>query len=103
MRFTIDSFSKKHFQQRLVRHIAFVGESLKLSQECRGQSQRDCFCRRLEVGKYSHASLAPVDEWAGIVLLPKRTFLSLRAEHRNGSTSCSLCHSSFSPATHWPR
>jgi hypothetical protein len=43
VRFAIDAFSEKHFQQRLVGHIPFVGERFQLGQQCRGESQRDRF------------------------------------------------------------
>src|SRR2546427_4018469 len=93
--FTIDSFSKKYLEQRLVGDIPLVRETLQLSQECRGEPQRDRFGRWLEIGKYSHAGLAPVDERARIVRLPGGTFLSLRAKRRNGFTNWSLGHNAF--------
>lgn len=101
VRFTIDSFSKKHLQQRLVGHVTFVGESLQLRQKCSRQSQRDRLGGRLEIGEYRHPGLAPVDERARIVRLPERPFFSLRAKRRNGFTSRSLGHDAFSLDDSW--
>src|SRR2546430_11289354 len=91
-----DLVSEKDLHQRLVRHVAFVGQGLELLEQRDRQTNRDSRRGRSKVWQGGSNRPAPVKVVGSVVLCPEPALLILvcEARQRLPSRSLSLAHRS---------
>src|SRR5438128_1007132 len=91
-----DLLREKDLHERLIRHVAFVGQGLELLEQRNRQTNRDGRRGRSKVRQGGSNRLAPVEVIGGVVLRPEAALLVLVREVRQRlpSRSLSLAHRS---------
>src|SRR6266566_3298695 len=91
-----DLLRKKDLHERLIRHVAFVGQGLELLEQWNRKTNGDGRRGRSEVWQGRPDRLAPVEVVSGVVLRPETALLVLvrEARQRLPSRSLSLAHRS---------
>src|SRR5438477_2110097 len=91
-----DLLREKDLHERLIRHVAFVGQGLELLEQWNRKTNGDGRRGRSEVWQGRPDRLAPVEVVSGVVLRPEAPLLVLvhEARQRLPSRSLSLAHRS---------